>query len=82
MHRLYPVPWPANWTAASPDGGKLLAVVGDDPDALILDSNSGERVAELKGHLDYSFAAAWHPSGHQLATGNQVGCQSMISRND
>ena len=47
-------------------------MVGDDPCCLILDSNSGEKVAELKGHVDYSFAAAWHPSGTQLATGNQV----------
>lgn len=27
---------------------------------------------QLKGHLDYSFAAAWHPDGHVVATGNQV----------
>eukprot|EP00878_Enallax_costatus_P031729 GHUV01034739.1.p1 GENE.GHUV01034739.1~~GHUV01034739.1.p1 ORF type:complete len:131 (-),score=41.75 GHUV01034739.1:4-396(-) len=26
---------------------------------------------KLKGHGDYSFAAAWHPAGHLLATGNQ-----------
>lgn len=25
----------------------------------------------LKGHLDYSFASAWHPDGRILATGNQ-----------
>lgn len=25
----------------------------------------------LKGHLDYSFASAWHPDGNILATGNQ-----------
>ena len=28
-------------------------------------------VAVLRGHLDFSFAAAWHPSGLLLATGNQ-----------
>jgi len=26
----------------------------------------------LKGHLDYSFAVAWHPNGLVFATGNQV----------
>lgn len=70
--RLFSVPWPANWTAASPQGGKLLAVVGDDRETLILDSATGETVIRLNGHLDYSFAAAWHPQGHLVATGNQV----------
>ncbi|KAF9600605.1 hypothetical protein IFM89_011134 [Coptis chinensis] len=28
-------------------------------------------VASLVGHLDYSFATAWHPNGHILATCNQ-----------
>lgn len=28
-------------------------------------------VSNLKGHLDYSFASAWHPNGTILATGNQ-----------
>lgn len=26
---------------------------------------------QLGGHRDFSFAAAWHPQGHLLATGNQ-----------
>lgn len=25
----------------------------------------------MKGHLDYSFASAWHPNGQIIATGNQ-----------
>jgi WD40 repeat protein len=28
-------------------------------------------IATLKGHLDYSFASAWHPDGRVFATGNQ-----------
>uniref|UniRef100_A0A1D1XFW1 Putative WD repeat-containing protein C2A9.03 n=1 Tax=Anthurium amnicola TaxID=1678845 RepID=A0A1D1XFW1_9ARAE len=28
-------------------------------------------IQNLKGHFDYSFASAWHPDGHVLATGNQ-----------
>lgn len=28
-------------------------------------------IGVLKGHLNYSFASAWHPDGHILAAGNQ-----------
>lgn len=28
-------------------------------------------LASLVGHLDYSFASAWHPDGRTFATGNQ-----------
>jgi WD40 repeat protein len=60
---------------AQPDGGRLLCTVGDHPTALLYDAASGRQVAELQGHADYSFAAAWHPDGNVLATGNQVrGC--------
>ena len=68
----FTVPWAANWATASPHGGKLLAVVGDDPMGLVLDTATGDRVAQLRGHLDFSFAAAWHPGGVYLATANQV----------
>lgn len=30
-----------------------------------------QEIGTLKGHLDYSFASAWHPDGRILATGNQ-----------
>jgi len=87
--------WAVNFATASPDGA-LLAAVGDDPEAVLLDprcrggggGGDGSRsssvaplttstttgksgVAALRGHLDFSFAAAWHPSGLLLATGNQ-----------
>lgn len=29
------------------------------------------QMMQLGGHRDFSFAAAWHPDGHLLATGNQ-----------
>ena len=64
--------WAVNFATQRPDGSGLLAVVGDDPATLLLDSKTGNRVHTLEGHLDYSFAAAWHPSGTLLATGNQV----------
>ncbi|PON61593.1 Guanine nucleotide-binding protein, beta subunit [Parasponia andersonii] len=62
--------WSVNNTSVSPDG-KLVAVLGDSADCLIADAQSGKVTGSLKGHLDYSFASAWHPDGHILATGNQ-----------
>ncbi|CAN6172713.1 unnamed protein product [Urochloa humidicola] len=62
--------WPVNHTSVSPDR-KLLAVVGDDRDALLVDSRNGKVTSTLVGHLDYSFATAWHPNGLTFATGNQ-----------
>ncbi|KAL2503812.1 Transducin/WD40 repeat-like superfamily protein [Abeliophyllum distichum] len=63
-------PWSVNNTSVSPDG-KLLAVLGDSPECLIADAQSGKVLSNLKGHLDYSFASAWHPNGQIFATGNQ-----------
>ncbi|XP_034576402.1 uncharacterized WD repeat-containing protein C2A9.03 isoform X1 [Setaria viridis] len=63
-------PWSVNNTSVSPNG-KLMAVLGDSPDCLLADSQSGREIATLRGHLDYSFASAWHPDGRVLATGNQ-----------
>nr|AHG30905.1 putative WD-repeat protein [Narcissus tazetta] len=63
-------PWPVNHTSLSPDG-KLLAIVGDDPEGLLVDAHTGKIVKELHGHKDYSFASAWHPDGNVFATGNQ-----------
>ncbi|KAL0392545.1 UNVERIFIED_CONTAM: putative WD repeat-containing protein C2A9.03, partial [Sesamum radiatum] len=63
-------PWPVNHTSISPDG-KLVAVVGDDVNGLLVDARNGKTVASVAGHLDYSFASAWHPDGRIFATGNQ-----------
>ena len=65
------LPWACNYATLSPNR-TALAVVGDDPAALLLDPGSGRVAARLKGHADYSFAAAWHPGGVLLATGNQA----------
>ncbi|KAG6407367.1 hypothetical protein SASPL_130356 [Salvia splendens] len=62
--------WPVNHTSLSPDG-KLLAIVGDDPEGMLVDSRTGKAIASFQGHLDYSFASAWHPGGLTFATGNQ-----------
>ncbi|KAH6768148.1 Transducin/WD40 repeat-like superfamily protein [Perilla frutescens var. frutescens] len=62
--------WPVNHTSLSPDG-KLLVIVGDDPEGMLVDSRTGKAIASFQGHLDYSFASAWHPGGLTFATGNQ-----------
>ncbi|XP_010521195.1 PREDICTED: uncharacterized WD repeat-containing protein C2A9.03 isoform X1 [Tarenaya hassleriana] len=62
--------WSVNNASASPDG-KLLAILGDSSECLIADAQSGKVTSSLEGHLDYSFASAWHPNGVVLATGNQ-----------
>lgn len=70
LHSRFTFPWPVNHTCVSPDG-KVVLVVGDDPDGFLVDSESGKILGSLKGHLDYSFATAWHPDGNLFATGNQ-----------
>ncbi|KAL5182292.1 putative WD repeat-containing protein [Glycine soja] len=63
--------WPVNHTSLSPDG-KLVVIVGDNPEGVLVDSQTGKvTVKPLCGHLDYSFASAWHPDGRIFATGNQ-----------
>ncbi|KAL3685555.1 hypothetical protein R1sor_003577 [Riccia sorocarpa] len=62
--------WPVNHTSVSPDGRQVI-VVGDNADGILADSQTGKAIGKLIGHLDYSFASAWHPDGHIFATGNQ-----------
>ena len=64
------LPWAVNSCVAHPSG-RLLCAVGDDPNGVLLDPATGATVARLTGHIDYSFAAAWHPDGNIIATGNQ-----------
>ncbi|XP_051149817.1 uncharacterized WD repeat-containing protein C2A9.03-like [Andrographis paniculata] len=63
-------PWPVNHAMMSPNR-KLLTVVGDDPNGLLIDARNGKTIASVSGHLDYSFTSAWHPEGMMFATGNQ-----------
>ncbi|KXZ54216.1 hypothetical protein GPECTOR_5g308 [Gonium pectorale] len=68
----WPFDWAVNYATVRPGGGaSLAAVVGDDPATLLTDVHNGVTVARLQGHRDFSFAAAWHPGGTLLATGNQ-----------
>ncbi|KAI7738999.1 hypothetical protein M8C21_030532 [Ambrosia artemisiifolia] len=61
----------ASWHSSLSPDRKLITVVGDHLDGLIVDSSNGKTVASVEGHLDYSFASAWHPDGRLFATGNQ-----------
>ncbi|XXG60170.1 hypothetical protein AAC387_Pa04g2137 [Persea americana] len=63
-------PWSVNHASVSPDG-KLFVVVGDNPNGLLVDYSTEMTIATLCGHLDFSFASAWHPDGCTFATGNQ-----------
>ncbi|KAG6544502.1 hypothetical protein Mapa_014140 [Marchantia paleacea] len=63
-------PWPVNHTSVSPDSKEVI-VVGDNADGILADTQSGKAIGKLVGHLDFSFASAWHPNGHTFATGNQ-----------
>ncbi|WOL13934.1 hypothetical protein Cni_G22714 [Canna indica] len=63
-------PWPVNHTSLSPDA-KVVVIVGDNRDGLLVDAHTGKTVHHLKGHLDFSFASAWNPDGRTFATGNQ-----------
>ncbi|GLC56000.1 hypothetical protein PLESTB_001053600 [Pleodorina starrii] len=66
----WPFDWAVNYATVRPDS-HLAAVVGDDSATLLTDVHNGAVVARLEGHQDFSFAAAWHPGGVLLATGNQ-----------
>ncbi|PSS14253.1 WD40 repeat protein [Actinidia chinensis var. chinensis] len=70
LSKHFRFPWPVNHTSLSPDG-KLLVIVGDNPDGILVDASTGKTVMPLVGHLDFSFASAWHPDGLTFATGNQ-----------
>ncbi|KAF8099126.1 hypothetical protein N665_0251s0049 [Sinapis alba] len=79
--QLFRYLWPVNHSSLSPDG-KLVAVVGDDPNGLLVDSSNGRTIGTVKGHVDYSFASAWHPNGVTFATGNQdKTCRIWDTRN-
>uniref|UniRef100_A0A7S0EYQ1 DUF2415 domain-containing protein n=1 Tax=Hanusia phi TaxID=3032 RepID=A0A7S0EYQ1_9CRYP len=63
-------PWPVNYATLSPDRN-LICVLGDSTECVLMDVTTSQRVAVCDKHLDYSFAAAWHPDGNIFATGNQ-----------
>ncbi|POR35629.1 Putative WD repeat-containing protein [Tolypocladium paradoxum] len=63
-------PFALNCSALSPDR-RLRVVVGDNPNVLITNADTGEILQELKGHRDYGFACDWSDDGWTVATGFQ-----------
>ncbi|KAJ5338008.1 hypothetical protein N7452_004736 [Penicillium brevicompactum] len=61
---------PINCTATSPDS-RLRVVIGDSPDAWVIESETGRPVHPLRGHRDFGFACAWSPDMRHIATSNQ-----------
>lgn len=61
---------PINCTATSPDG-RLRVVIGDSPDAWVIESDTGRPVHPLRGHRDFGFACTWSPDMRHVATSNQ-----------
>lgn len=59
-----------NCTSTSPDG-RLRVIVGDSPEALILEADTGRPVRPLHAHRDFGFACAWSPDMWHIATANQ-----------
>ncbi|KAL2870102.1 WD40 repeat domain-containing protein [Aspergillus lucknowensis] len=59
-----------NCTSTSPDG-RLRVIIGDSPDAWVVEADTGRPVNPLRGHRDYGFACAWSPDMMQIATSNQ-----------
>jgi WD40 repeat protein len=50
---------------------KAAIIVGDHTDVFQFDLTSNRTITCMAGHRDWGFAAAWHPSGQLVATGNQ-----------
>lgn len=51
---------------------KRLATCGRDKAVRIWSTETGERVAELAGHVDETFAVAFHPDGNTLASADAL----------
>lgn len=69
--KLYSSQWAINAAQINPIFGQFLALVGDDPQTVLLDTQSNHEIARLSGHDDCSFSVAWRPDGLHLATANQ-----------
>lgn len=59
-----------NCTSTS-DDGRLRVVIGDSPDAWVIEADTGKPIHPLRGHRDFGFACAWSPDMRHIATSNQ-----------
>lgn len=51
--------------------GKMVSIVSDANPVFVVDGDTGEQIAKLNGHQEFSFATGWHPDGNLFATGSQ-----------
>ena len=65
-----------NQASVSVDG-KMVCVVGDDKAVVMLERETGDRIATLHGHCDHGFASDFHCDGRLCATGGYV-CISVL----
>jgi len=65
--------WAVNHCSESgcAESARLLSIVGDSKEGLLVDSRSNKVAGKLVGHTDYSFGTSWNPNTTQLATANQ-----------
>ncbi|KAL8681449.1 MAG: hypothetical protein Q9186_002455 [Xanthomendoza sp. 1 TL-2023] len=61
-----------NCSATSPDT-RLRILVRDSTHPMIVEADSGKRIAKLAGHNDFGFACDWADDGVHFATGAQDG---------
>ncbi|KAL8998193.1 MAG: hypothetical protein Q9169_002678 [Polycauliona sp. 2 TL-2023] len=61
-----------NCSATSPDT-RLRVLVRDDIHPLLVEADTGIKIAELDGHEDFGFACDWAADGRYFATGAQDG---------
>ncbi|KAL8800963.1 MAG: hypothetical protein Q9182_004797 [Xanthomendoza sp. 2 TL-2023] len=61
-----------NCSATSPDT-RLRVLVRDSTHPMIVEADSGKRIAKLTGHNDFGFACDWAADGVHFATGAQDG---------
>ncbi|KAI5303405.1 hypothetical protein KEM56_007574, partial [Ascosphaera pollenicola] len=59
-----------NCSDGSPDG-RMRVMIGDAPEAWVIDSDAGKAIRNLDHHNDFGFACAWSPDMLHIATSNQ-----------
>ncbi|KAI5294588.1 hypothetical protein KEM52_003668 [Ascosphaera acerosa] len=59
-----------NCSDGSPDG-RMRVLIGDAPEAWVIDTDSGQAIRKLGHHDDFGFACAWSPDMLHIATANQ-----------
>ncbi|KAI9361541.1 hypothetical protein BD770DRAFT_441538 [Pilaira anomala] len=70
IEQKFSLPFAANCSSLSPDS-RMLCLVGDSTETLIVDADNGKSVVSINEHHDFSFACCWNPDGRTFATGNQ-----------